>query len=91
MNSDTPNIDYQALDGGDWWLRDSTYSEPKWRLHSELLARGANVNNVHSITFNDANCGFSTVRYICSVNVNSQTNFGSFGSDVNNVLGVLKV
>ena len=19
MNSDTPNIDYQALDGGDWW------------------------------------------------------------------------
>ena len=28
MNSDTPNIDYQALDGGDWWLRDSTFSEP---------------------------------------------------------------
>ena len=59
--------DWRATDGGSWWVRDSTYSEPNGDYHANcwLLQYDWNVNNIR---FNDGNCSYSTTRYICSTN-----------------------
>ena len=66
MNSRTPNIDYRAIDGGTWWLRDNAYIQPSGDYTANCWLGAANVQNVDSITFNDGNCYYSTDEYVCS-------------------------
>ncbi len=60
-----------ALDGGKWWLADTTHSEPNgdytpgcW-LSMNIWTPTANISN---ILFNDELCHYSTSAYICSTN-----------------------
>jgi hypothetical protein len=59
--------DWRASDGGSWWIRDSTYSEPNgdYQANCWLLQYDWNVNNIR---FNDGTCSYSTTRYVCSTN-----------------------
>jgi len=59
--------DWRVPDGGKWWLRDSTYSEPNgdYLANCWLSMSGWDVN---SLAFNDGNCNYSTTKYICSTN-----------------------
>jgi len=58
---------WRALDGGRWWLRDSTYSEPNgdYTANCWLGSRNYVASNYQ---LNDGNCGISTINYICSTN-----------------------
>ena len=38
MNSRTPNIDYRAIDGGTWWLRDNAYIQPVEQWSYTMMA-----------------------------------------------------
>ena len=59
---------WRVADGGRWWLRSSTYSEPNGDYTSNCWLDTRDVDNIDDITFNDGYCGTSTSRYICSTN-----------------------
>ena len=60
--------DWQALDGGAWWLRDSTLSEPNGDYTANCWLRQSSGSSASNYTFNDGSCNYSTVKYICSTN-----------------------
>ncbi|RLC98839.1 MAG: hypothetical protein DRI46_10615, partial [Chloroflexi bacterium] len=63
--SGPPN--WTCLDGGRWWIRDTTYGEPNgdYRIGSWLGMQGWNVN---ALAFNDLSGGYTTSKYLCSTN-----------------------
>jgi hypothetical protein len=68
MNSmNSGQTSWVAVDGGSWWMRDSTYSEPNgdYSANCWLWVYNQDSNN---IMFNDANCGYCTSNYLCSTN-----------------------
>eukprot|EP00051_Salpingoeca_urceolata_P022867 m.380486 g.380486 ORF g.380486 m.380486 type:complete len:197 (-) comp20036_c0_seq3:235-825(-) len=55
---------WQATDGGDWWIRDTAYGEPNGDYYANCwLAQYS--HNPDSIGFNDLNCAYTFTRYIC--------------------------
>jgi hypothetical protein len=56
---------YRAIDGGAWWLRDTLYSEPNGNYKANCWL-GYRESNVDDLKFDDANCRFSTTKYICA-------------------------
>ncbi len=59
--------DWKVPDGGKWWLRDSTYSEPNGDYTNGcwLSMYGWDPANIQ---FNDGGCGSSTSKYVCAPN-----------------------
>ena len=60
--------DWQVADGGRWWLRDSTFSEPNGDYTAYCWLANWGMTDVNNISFNDGNCIYSTTKYICSTN-----------------------
>ena len=58
---------WYAIDGKNWWLRDTTFSEPNgdYTPGCWLSMYGYDVNGLQ---FNDGNCNYSSINYICSTN-----------------------
>jgi hypothetical protein len=56
---------WRVHDGGYWWLRDSTYSEPNGDYSDQcyLVQYDWHPDNIR---FNDAHCGYSTSNYVCT-------------------------
>jgi len=67
MNSNGCN-DWQVLDGGRWWLRDSSMSEPNGDYTGYCWLSLNTSGGVDDISFNDGHCSYSTIRYVCSTN-----------------------
>ena len=68
MNSGVmPENGYKALDGGEWWIRDTKYGEPNGDYTKGDWLGIQNVEN-HPFTFNDITAGYKTNSYICSDN-----------------------
>ena len=68
MNSGAmPENGYKALDGGEWWIRDTKYSEPSGDYTKGCWLGTWGVEN-HPFTFNDANGNYKTNLYMCSDN-----------------------
>ncbi len=59
--------DWKVPDGGRWWLRDSTYSEPNGDYTGNCWL-SMYQHDPNDIRFNDGNCSYSTSKYICSTN-----------------------
>lgn len=59
-------FDWQAIDGGSWWLRDTPYGEPNGDYVAGCwLSFGGTL----PATFNDLNCIYATgSTYVCSTN-----------------------
>ena len=59
--------DWRVPDGGRWWLRDSTYTEPNgdYEANCWLSMYGHDLDDIR---FNDGTCSYSTSRYVCSTN-----------------------
>ncbi len=77
--------DWQALDGGHWWIRDTVFNEPNgdytagcW-LSTYGWVTATTINNGQSI--NDYNCNNSTTKYICSTNDKTPSNIIVTGND----------
>jgi hypothetical protein len=66
MNSESCP-DYGVGDGGRWWLRATTYSEPNGDYTADCWLSQYDWN-VDNIRFNDGGCSYSTTKYICSTN-----------------------
>jgi hypothetical protein len=68
MNSDeVPPDTWQALDGKEWWLRDTRYTEPNGDYTANCwLSMFYWV--VDDLRFNDGSCSASATSYICSTN-----------------------
>ena len=68
MNSNamTPG-GYRAIDGGSWWLRDTTYSEPNGNYEANCWLGVRDLSNLDDITFDDNRCSFHTSKYVCNV------------------------
>lgn len=60
--------DWQVGDGGRWWLRDTNFSEPSGDYSANCWLSAYSVFPTNDIQFNDANCQYSTTKYICSTN-----------------------
>lgn len=60
--------DWRVGDGGRWWLRDSTYSEPNGDYTANCWLETRSVSPASNIEFNDGYCGTSTSKYVCSTN-----------------------
>lgn len=68
MNSlEMPTGGYQALDGRDWWMRDTPYTEPNGD-YTENCWLSMTYWVLDDFRFNDAGCNYATTRYICSTN-----------------------
>jgi cysteine-rich repeat protein len=59
--------DWKVPDGGRWWLRDSTYSEPNGDYTANCWL-SMYQHDANDIRFNDGNCSYSTSKYLCSTN-----------------------
>ncbi len=59
--------DWKVGDGGRWWLRDSTYSEPNGDYDANCWLSMYNYD-ANNIQFNDGSCSYSTSKYLCSTN-----------------------
>jgi hypothetical protein len=73
MNSGdaTCGANWVALDQGAWFLRDATYTEPNgdYTPGCWLAVTGVPDAQGNGLTFNDANCNYSTgTMYVCSDN-----------------------
>ena len=71
---------YRAIDGGAWWLRDTLYSEPNGNYKANCWL-GYRESNVDDLKFDDANCRFSTTKYICAVPRKVEANDGNAFQD----------
>ncbi len=60
--------DWRVGDGGQWWLRSSTYSEPNGDYSANCWLGTRDVSNTSSITYNDGHCSYGGSSYICSTN-----------------------
>ena len=59
--------DWRVGDGGRWWMRDSTYSEPNGDYQNNCWLSMYNWDP-SNIQFNDGTCSYSTAKYLCSTN-----------------------
>ena len=59
--------DWQVPDGGRWWLRDATFSEPNGDYTANCWLSMYNFTP-GDIQFNDGNCSYATSKYLCSTN-----------------------
>ncbi|MCB9738019.1 MAG: DUF4215 domain-containing protein [Deltaproteobacteria bacterium] len=59
--------DWKVPDGGRWWLRDSTYTEPNGDYTANCWL-SMYQHTPGDIRFNDGNCSYSTSKYVCSTN-----------------------
>jgi hypothetical protein len=59
---------WRVQDGGKWWLRDTTYSEPNGDYTAGCWLGTYAITIAGNVTFNDYGCGYSTSSYICSTN-----------------------
>ncbi len=59
---------WRVGDGGQWWLRSSTYSEPNGDYSANCWLGTRDVSNTSSITYNDGHCSYGGSSYICSTN-----------------------
>eukprot|EP00051_Salpingoeca_urceolata_P003411 m.57520 g.57520 ORF g.57520 m.57520 type:complete len:608 (-) comp12752_c1_seq1:118-1941(-) len=55
---------WQATDGGEWWLSDKTYTEPNGDYDANCYLDHWS-HDPDNMEFNDASCAISTSRYIC--------------------------
>ena len=55
---------WRTTDGSDWWLRDTTYTEPSGDYEANCYM---DVYSVHpdDVKFNDANCDHGSNAYLC--------------------------
>ena len=60
--------DWRVGDGGSWWLRSSTYTEPNGDYTAYCWLETRSVASSSDITFNDGYCSTSTSKYVCSTN-----------------------
>ena len=60
--------DWRVGDGGRWWLRDTSYSEPNGDYVANCWLSASLSGGTGNITFNDGNCSYSTSKYVCSTN-----------------------
>jgi hypothetical protein len=66
--------DWKVADGGRWWLRDTTFSEPNGDYNPNVLlglhAAGYSLSSDGTFGFNDAYVGYSTgTKYLVSTNL----------------------
>lgn len=61
---------WHAWDGGRWWIRSTTYSEPNGDYTANCWLGLLSVeSSMASIQFNDLSCNYNTgTRYLCSTN-----------------------
>jgi cysteine-rich repeat protein len=59
--------DWQVGDGGRWWLRDATYTEPNGDYEANCWLSMYKFD-ANDIQFNDGNCSTPTSKYLCSTN-----------------------
>ena len=59
--------DWRVGDGGRWWLRDGTYSEPNGDYTANCWL-SMYKHDINDIRFNDGGCSYATSKYICSTN-----------------------
>ena len=68
MNSDAmPAGGYRAIDGGDWWLRDTPYGEPNGNYHANCWLKARDVSNPDDLKFDDHDCRYHTDKYVGAV------------------------
>jgi hypothetical protein len=61
------STNWRAIDGGAWWIRSTTYSEPNGDYTAGCWL--GTDNQFPDQRFNDANCNYATgTSYICSTN-----------------------
>ena len=56
---------WRAHDGKDWWLRDSTYSEPNGDYSGCRHLHNHGWSKSYGFVFNDGGCCHSGDRYVC--------------------------
>lgn len=74
MNFETPKqATWRTQDGSPWWLRSTKYMEPsgdyKANCYMDLKKTPSNPD---SVTFNDADCGYSSNAYYCQPKTQTQ-------------------
>ena len=68
MNSSSSGqTSWQALDGKNWWFRDTSYSEPNGDYSANCWL-GFYDLDPNNIRFNDASCVYHSTDYLCSTN-----------------------
>ena len=67
MNSENVS-NWFAVDGGDWWLRNTPHSEPSGDYTAGCWLSVTSLTNTSDLTFNDGDCGAGGTTYICSSN-----------------------
>ena len=64
--------DWRVGDGGDWWIRSSSFGEPNGDYTANcwlgLTGAGYSAGNASNVGFNDGYCSYATSQYICSTN-----------------------
>ena len=77
MNSDfRGNGDFQSIDGGPWWLRDTSHNAPDGDYTAHCWLHGNPFSN--PIAFNDHWCDYGSSWYICSTNEMSSYNLQAY-------------
>ena len=73
MNSDSATPAWRVKDGGRWWLRDTTYSEPNGDYDLNGLLAGYSMSegwNLEDLYFNDGGAAATGNYYLVSTNAN---------------------
>ena len=64
--------DWEAIDGGSWWLSDNTQIEPNGDYNANCWLGWNNPSSINedfdNLNFNDDDCSYSMDDYICSTN-----------------------
>ena len=71
MNSDSATPAWRVKDGGRWWLRDTTYSEPNGDYNLNGLLSGYSMSeswNLEDLYFNDGGADATGSYYLVSTN-----------------------
>jgi len=69
MNSDDC-LDWDATDGGAWFIRDTPFGEPNGDYQGNCLLGVNDISDITAIAFNDWNCNdYSGSQYVCSFNI----------------------
>ena len=72
---------WQAIDGGSWWMSDSNHGEPNGDYSANCWLK-FEPNDALVPALNDANCGYSTTNYLCSPNDKDPAFEGNNGNNV---------
>jgi len=80
MNSVTAPS-WEAVDGGSWWFRDSTYNEPNGDYSANCWLDFYNwPSDASDMRWNDGGCGYSSTNYVCSTNTKDPASGAQTGS-----------